>query len=227
MRLTITTVQCATNAEWDAIWSECEYSTYFHSREWAEIWQAYTDGNTRPDPRLVVFSDGKRALLPISRRTEEEGRVEAYLSSPAGTIGGWLSVDGMTIDHAKVLTRFLTRRFVPLVWRMNPYDALALKAAPRKLREDETRAIRLEDGFDTIYRRWTKGHRSAVRQAQRSGVTTKIATTIDEWHTYYALYEDSLRRWGEEATSRYSWKLFETIEEAAAQLTRDFKGKIE
>ena len=64
--VSIVSVRPASISEWDMIWHECEYSTYFHSREWAEIWSKYTKRKMFLTPFLVSFSDGKKALLPFS-----------------------------------------------------------------------------------------------------------------------------------------------------------------
>lgn len=42
-------------------------------------------------------------------------------------------------------------------------------------------------------------------------MTVKEATTHDEWLDYYRVYEDSLRRWGNNATSRYRWEIFDEM----------------
>ena len=64
MALTIEHIAPATAAEWDAVWTRCPYATYFHSREWAEVWSRYSRGKLAPAPLHVDFSDGERALLP-------------------------------------------------------------------------------------------------------------------------------------------------------------------
>ena len=64
--LRVTKTRPASAAEWDALWRDCDYATYFHSREWGEIWHTYTDGNITPQPLMLFFSDNRKALLPIS-----------------------------------------------------------------------------------------------------------------------------------------------------------------
>ena len=64
--ISIKSVRSATINEWDIIWRDCNYSTFFHSVEWAEIWSKYMRGKMTLAPSLVLFSDGKKALLPFS-----------------------------------------------------------------------------------------------------------------------------------------------------------------
>ena len=59
--------------------------------------------------------------------------------------------------------------------------------------EGETHAINLEKGFDVIASNMSKGHRSAVKQAIRSGVSVRIASSIEDWLSYYQVYESICR----------------------------------
>ena len=76
----------------------------------------------------------------------------------------------------------------------------------------ETHAINLEKGFDVIASNMSKGHRSAVKQAIRSGVSVRIASSIEDWLSYYQVYETSVNRWGNRLLGdKYSWELFHEI----------------
>jgi len=193
--------------EWDTIWQNCTYATFFHSREWAEIWEVYKKGKMKPDPKLFEFSDGLKALLPLSRQTSFLGLTNSYFSSPAGTFGGWISLDNLKMDHARLLVSYMVG-LGHLTWRLNPYNDLACNSGAPITREDETHTLNLSHGFDDIFRKMTKGHRSAVRKAIRSGVEIKIATTLEDWKYYYQVYQDSLQRWGDRASSHYGWEMF-------------------
>jgi CelD/BcsL family acetyltransferase involved in cellulose biosynthesis len=201
----------ATDAQWDEIWHACDYATWFHSRGWAEAWQRYSHGGMRPSPRLVRFSDGCRALLPLSVQASHLGLLRLHLSSPAGTFGGWISADALSAAHATLLGALLQANVGALVWRLNPYDPTLEGIALPPAAADETHVLDLRAGFEAVHRRWTKGHASAARKAAREGVTIAAARSLDEWRAYYALYEASLARWGEAASSRYGWELFEAL----------------
>jgi CelD/BcsL family acetyltransferase involved in cellulose biosynthesis len=208
MDITITDVRRATSDEWDEVWRACDYATYFHSREWAEIWSAYTNRRLSSHPILILFTDGKRALLPLSVQEQFRGVVNKYLSSPAKTYGGWLSSHPLDVGHGCLLVDYL-RKTKNICWRLNPYDRLAMQMCPTEAYQDETHAIDLLTGFDVIFKSWTKGHRSAVHKAQKAGVLVKPALSIEDWKEYYKIYEESLERWGNGATSRYGWEFFE------------------
>lgn len=201
--------------EWDYAWCNCPYSTYFHSREWAEIWADYTKGRISPDPLGIELSDGTQIVLPFSKQ-KIKNNIFAWLlkkniSSPAGTFGGWLS--DTTLDHSKqaLLINFIAKRYPNFEWRVNPYEKLLLPIEYFCLTDDITYTLDLSYGFEEIYRRWTKGHASAVRKALKTGIDICVAKSFNEWKSYFRVYEDSLNRWGEKATSNYSLDLFDII----------------
>ena len=211
LSISIANIRPATVGEWDSIWQKCLYSTYFHSREWAEIWNVYTKGSTSPTPLLVTFSDGNKALLPLSLQKSYRGVVSTYLSSPAGTFGGWISADELKLDHAILLANYLSELPGGFYWRLNPYDPLVFQACVKTTYEDETHVLDLADGIDASYQCWRRGHSYGVRKARREGVTVKLASSLEDWHAYYEAYMDSLRRWGDTASSTYSLELFDEI----------------
>jgi hypothetical protein len=211
MTIRINKVRSAHFEEWDFIWNACKYATYFHSREWAEIWCSYTNGKMRPAPKIVIFSDGKMALLPLSCLSSYGGFIKEYISSPAGSFGGWISSDHLQQPHADLLGAYLLSNYKSLKWRVNPYDGNAKRAARKIAENDETQALSLTEGFTAVYKKWTKGSASAAKKARREGVTVEIASGLEKWQKYYLVYEDSLRRWGKSVSSRYHWNLFEII----------------
>jgi len=215
MDIKISSIAKASDSEWDFIWKDCEYSTYFHSREWAEVWTKYTNGRIQPNPLLITFSDGKKALLPLSSQRILKGLAKQHISSPAGTFGGWISRDELNINHGQLLVNYACQKLGSLIWRLNPYDKIVSQCEfskiKSKIKNDETHALNLEGGFDSIYHSWTKGHKSAARKARKAGIIILKADRREHWEKYYATYEDSLQRWGKKATSRYEWKLFEIL----------------
>jgi len=203
--------------EWDAAWRDCPYATYFHSREWSELWRSYTGGAMRPAARLVTFSDGATAVLTLTRQRLRRGLRSRWLSAPAGTFGGWLAGGGtsdvaLTREHALALHAVMTRAS-EVWWRLNPYDPLAPELAPLADEYDDTHVLELEHGYDSTCERAAHGHLSSVRKAVRAGVVTRKATSLDDWRAYFAVYQDSLRRWGDRASSSYGWPLFKGMAE--------------
>lgn len=211
MSLTIVDTWTPSSEEWDNMWQNCPYSTYFHSREWAEIWAVYTGGKINPDPLGITISDGTKVILPFSRERIFKGLAKRYISSPAGTFGGWLSDRPLNVFQQTLLIKFVVNHYENLVWRFNPYEKILCKPGFGCITLDETHVLNLSLGFEEIYRSWTKGHSSAARKARKArkaGVEISLAESMEDWENYFRVYEDSLIRWGEKKTSTYSWHLF-------------------
>jgi lipid II:glycine glycyltransferase (peptidoglycan interpeptide bridge formation enzyme) len=212
-------VRNASNEEWDNIWLNCSYSTYFHSREWAEVWQEYSNKSIQPDPRMVFFSDGKKALISLSCQMLFKGVIKYYLSSPAGTYGGWLSGDDLKKEHAALLTNYMTRDIKNLSWRLNPYGTDRFDIEPPGAKKEKTQALNLMVGFESLWQRWEKRKESLIRniqKARKQDIIIKPAETLNEWKQYYEIYQDSLRRWGKRASSQYKWEFFQILRQKSS-----------
>ena len=110
--LSIKSVRSADKSEWDEIWQKCDYSTYYHSREWAEVLSVFTKNQLIPQPKIVVFSDGKKALIPLLLEKKMWGLIKNYFSSWDGDYGGPISVDGLGDDHIALIMNYLTKDLV-------------------------------------------------------------------------------------------------------------------
>ncbi|MBA4417145.1 MAG: hypothetical protein C0392_04445 [Syntrophus sp. (in: bacteria)] len=211
--ITIKEIRKATSQEWDRIWSSCDYATYFHSREWAEIWEKHSKDYASPCPRMVIFSDNKNALLPLSLQ-KRKGFIKNYFLTAEGNFGNWISEYYLTGEHITLLTEYLTNHVGNLIWRWNPYDGCGIHINPDdifELEEDETYVIDLRDGYERVFKECSHGHQCSARKAEREGVAIRCAETEGEWQSYFAAYEDSLDRWGESALSRFTWGFFHGI----------------
>lgn len=214
MSLRVVRVSAATTDEWDRTWSSCDYATYFHSRAWAEIWSVSTRGRMRPAPRFLRFSDGTHALLPLSRERLLGGFSHRTWSSPAGTYGGWLAGPGLSAEHASLLVEWLKAHEANLSWRQNPY-APGHQRDTMPWRHDRTLTLDLGPAFEDILRQWSRGHRSSIGKAIRSGITVRRARDDADWRNYYAVYLDSERRWGANASSHYGPGFFDVLRQRA------------
>src|SRR4030042_4726078 len=126
-KVIILNIQPANVNEWDEMWQKCDYSTYYHSRQWAEIVNAYTRGEITPEPKIIIFSDGKRVLIPLLSQKKYLGLIKDYYSSYDGTYGGQISDDQLTPEHTSLIKNYLTKELGDLRWRINPFDELAVK----------------------------------------------------------------------------------------------------
>ena len=200
--------------EWQRFWEECSTATYFHSPEWARVWAAYARGSIRPAAKLIQFSDGAEAIVPWCFEIKARGLLSRYVGSTQGTYGGWLSCEPLHVTHAVRLIQWMTReQRSSLVWRMNPYDETAFRAGVLeglRCRSDVTHAIRLPTAPDQLLKGFKATYRTQIRKVLRSGeFQVSLATRVDEWREYFAVYRDSLERWGDAPETGYGWRLFE------------------
>ena len=146
---------------------------------------------------LARFDDGTEAVAPLTWRARAGGLFRTAFSSPAETFGGWISSDELRPEHQDALVDALLRWTGNLKWKLNPFDPSTPRHLHRATEFDETLAIDLDDGFDAVRRRWTKGHRSGARKAERLGVTVRLAQGAGDWAAYESITAHSERRWGE------------------------------
>ncbi len=214
MSLSISNIRKATFTEWDYLYQNSNTATYFHSREWAEVWARYSEGKMQPHPLAVEFSDNKKALLPLSLKKATRGLPSHYYSSAAGTFGGWINIDDLTLPHAILLMNYFNSKIGNIILRTNPYDKFMIEAARGIGKEDQTHVLDLQGGYDAILKIWDGGKRSIIRKANkanRSGVVIKQANKVQEWESFYSCYNASLKRWGPDASSNYEWRLFDVL----------------
>ncbi len=200
-------------AEWDAVWESAPGATFFHSRAWYEAWAQATGGRLEPHARAVALDDGTRAVVVGARRRVALGLARAVESSPAGTFGGWIAPRALTRAEAARVAREVGAGAAAVVWRANPYDAAMVEAARaiHGVSDDTTQSVDLRDGMDAVLRRWSKGHRATIRQAQRAGVRVRTARDASDWDAYFDVYRDTVDRWGERATVVYGREVFHAI----------------
>lgn len=219
--LYISSIGQASASEWDSAWSNCHYATFYHSRKWFDLWCDYNRGLT-PEPVIIKFSDGKKAMIPLARKTAYSGIVSTLITSPVGTYGGWISSDALEIHHACLLVEYLLSR-KSIRWRINPVDINTPVFSPTSvvtgiagagmsnISMDYTHVVDTTVGFDTVEAAISKSNLRSVRRAFRLGIEVFEAESEKEWADYFNIYGDALQRWGENATSNYHLSLFERI----------------
>jgi lipid II:glycine glycyltransferase (peptidoglycan interpeptide bridge formation enzyme) len=99
---------------------------------------------------------------------------------------------------------------------LNPYDeelaAFRHRAAVSlDCESDDTHYLELTPGFDAVHGKFKKNSAWGIRKAQAAGVRVRTAKSKEDWIAYYAIYQDSLQRWGDRASSRYQFEIFEEM----------------
>jgi hypothetical protein len=218
--LRITSVEDLDAADWDHAWSSSPTATWFQSRAWAESWCEFSRGKLRPEAKRIVFSDGASACVPMCVQRGRflrfsgfpgPGGAVATHVSPGGTAGGWITEAALGKEHAERLTTWLIA-CPGLVWRVNPFDPLAQDATSGIGDDsDPTWLLSLSEGFESVHRSFSKGHRSAARRAEREGVHVEPASGEADWKAYLSVYAESVARWGRHARTVYPPRFFEIL----------------
>jgi hypothetical protein len=209
-------MKAASDQEWDAVVDASPHATFFHSREWARLWQGYTGGALTPAGRLARLDDGVVALLPAVEKTVLDlphvGRLSTSLrtvmSSYGSTYGGWVSATPLTAKHHRALWERTGKLNISL--SQNPFDPGLTAADLPWTRADVTQIVELPDTVEELRRSWSRGHVSAVNKAARGGLTVVPATTARQWRDYVRVYGLSLERWGTPAVVHRD-ELFEAM----------------
>ncbi|MEN8154147.1 MAG: GNAT family N-acetyltransferase [Acidobacteriota bacterium] len=197
--------------EWDEIWNECKYATFFHSREWAELWYQYSNKKLIPDPKILLFNDNVKILLPFTYRTHFHRLIKEYVSSPAGTYGSWISSDRILPEHSELTEKYIKKKIKNISLRINPYNKHISELIINQSRYDFTQAINLTIGFASVRENLKKKYPSSIRkvnQAIKGGVSIRQGVSLEDWENYFDLYSRSLERWGNKVSSSYGWQLF-------------------
>lgn len=237
--ISIVDVSPCDRAEWEAVYRACDYATYFHSPEWVDTWHRFRGDQIKPATKRVVFSDGRRAVLPQASNARGKGLLTTLTTSMEGTFGGWISSDELQLEHALALTDYLLAGTGTNVsWRVSPYSPFAAEVLERvrarsavvdmtgrkrdKLLScalawnkplqvpDDTHALDLTPGFKALYGSQHSITRKA-KKARKAGVEIRLAQSEQDWKQYYSVYQSSVERWGNDPGSSYAWELFETI----------------
>jgi len=213
----------ATLGEWQAAFG-LSGATFFHGPLWAQIWQEYSRGVVVPAPRKIEFSDGQSAVIGAVRVPTRLPYVRQLVLSPEGNCGGWVSGDQLTPVHKQALAREVLRE-PAVIWRRHPLDRLSDGLTVEGERLETTHLIDLGAGAGAAHERWRAGARGAVAHARRAGVTVRNARRIEDWVSYYALYERiaRLRGW----TFIYDQSLFLLLAEVGEPLVELWLAELE
>jgi hypothetical protein len=205
----------ATHDKWLETCKSCDYATFFHTPLWYDIFYEYSQGAIRPACRIITFSDNSSAIIPLAKIVHAGGLYKTYVSSPAGTFGGWVSKDKLSKEHAVLLTGYILS-LDNIFWRENPYDPYLNEVDMLDSAEDFTQTIDLKKSKEELFAVSSRAHVKAVNKALREGVSVREAQSADDWKEHFDNYGKSTKRWERAGTAKknvrpYGWRLFEAI----------------
>jgi len=220
MRVNIVNVTNASDDEWDEIWRYSEVGTYYHSREWTEIWQLYSNNRVKSLPKLILFSDGKKVVLPIMLQNYYCGFIKRFgITGPPSEVkvkyGNWLTSDKLANDHIKLLLNYLTDNYRNLVWRLNPFDedSKKINVHSKYIRRKPffVYMIDLTRGEDYIFANMKQSCRNKIKQGIKNNLIVKEGVELQDWVHYYSIYQDTINRWGGKTLYMFGWEFFELL----------------
>ena len=196
---------------WDVA-RACDHATFFHTPIWHELacstYPSYEDCTivdaTENNVKIVL------PLLKINRHVN--GRLSSLTSTFAGCYGGVISDSTISEeDKACVYRNILSNKVGRFRLTGNPIsnDLPGLLKNRPEHEEDFTHILPLDADYPTLSSRFQSGHKRNLKKGIKLGVTVRKAKSEKDYRAYYDCYEDSLRRWGDQATSQYPWGLFQ------------------
>lgn len=199
-----------TNQElWNDVISNVDGSTYFHTYEWAKIIEQ-TFQNYSIATKVFIFDDDVTAILPLIQIKRFFGLKKYYYSMVPGVYGGILSNDKLTSNQINDIYKYVLNECAQLSVVGNPFlqqhIPIFFTTTPMF-----THVLDLENKTSTDIKSYSKSHRRAIIKAKKQSVYFRIGKTLKDYKEYYNIYLDSLKRWGDKATSKYKFKLFKNI----------------
>ncbi len=201
---------------WWEVARSCEYATFFHTPLWHRLAERALAGH-----RDISFSaraaSGVRAVVPLLKTTGPLGPwFGGAVSTFAGCYGGPIADGPLTESERTTLLEAAGRAAGHVVISGNPLNDEPSRPEGFDRTEDSSQLLRLDAPFEALLSRFSKGHRSGTTKGRRAGVIVRRAESLDDYRSYHEIYQAALDRWGDRATSRYPWKLFETAHRLAA-----------
>jgi Acetyltransferase (GNAT) domain len=190
---------------WDEVAGSCGYATFFHTRAWAEVFCAGM-GDWEDETIAIEFSDGNLGVLPLLRHVDSGHRQ----STAPFVYGGPLFLAPPDDEHMGAVGK-IPRWFDDIVLYDNPFSPYSWHQEGLVRWRIHTHALDLGAGFDAIFAGTGRSLRRLWRNADRTGVSVTLASTLQDVDEYYEAYLDSVRRWGDTAISHYPRELFHAL----------------
>jgi Acetyltransferase (GNAT) domain len=165
--------------------------------EWTDIVCALAGASDAS--RLYDFGDGSRLVLPLVRSARRPRSLATRASLPgAWGFGGLIGGPPRVEQVRAVLADLQAHASLRISVRPNPLAGPVWKAAaPPRMTRIARRAhvVDLRDGFEPVWRHFSKNARNSVRKAERLGVDVELDTAGRHASIFHSLYERSVERW--------------------------------
>ncbi len=196
---------------WYEVADRCKWATYFHTPMWAEI-IANTFPAFEPSAMGFMLKDNITAVIPfVCRKKGGIFKKLEYKSMEPGVYGGIIAEKDLCQDETDKIALSLLRmkktsgRIVG-----SPFKKINLPSS-YKSKKISTHIVSLEDGFDKICKKFSRGQKSNIKQAKKKGVVIRRAETEEDVRHYYHMYQETVKRWGADAKTVYPYHFFSNI----------------
>jgi lipid II:glycine glycyltransferase (peptidoglycan interpeptide bridge formation enzyme) len=186
--------------EWEKMVRDCKYATFFQTPTWYKI-ISETFPKMKICSKKIILND-KTIIVPLLHEYEKN------ILSPFGVYGGYISSDNLSSEENIEISKWIKKNTSNIVWRANPFSKQVINNATIN---DFTQFIDLRTDFDKIYNNFSKGHRYNIKIAKKNSIQYHVASSEDDYKKYYEIYQDSIKRWGKNVSSKYKYTLFENI----------------
>jgi CelD/BcsL family acetyltransferase involved in cellulose biosynthesis len=194
---------------WEGVGSADPSATFFQTPAWSRLVSNMGLGFTDTSV-LVRLQDDALAVLPRMHRTR--GRVFRQIESvPVGLYGAPISERPLTAAEMLTLAGYYRpRRSSGALLVEAPHGTIDL-GVPRKTMT--TQILRWSAGTEAavIVQGYRKGHRTAIRKAEREGVVVARAASMSDFLDYHGVYLETLQRWTRPPGTLYSAELFREL----------------
>ncbi|HEY6757865.1 MAG TPA: GNAT family N-acetyltransferase [Baekduia sp.] len=193
----------APRAVWEQVLASDPTALVTHTPTWLDF--VCRAGDYEDASRLYELPGDRRLVLPMVRRRHLPGALAAEASFPPGFgMGGVLAPGGLQAGDAQVVFSDLARRdVVRTSLRPNPLngDALAAGRPPGVAMVSLlANVLPLDGGFERVWKeRFKSETRTAIRKAERCGLTVERDTSGRLVPVLYELYERSVDRWADQS----------------------------
>lgn len=198
-------------AFWWEVAAACPEATFFHTPLWTRLITAIHP-EWRDASVGFELDGGARAVLPLLETARPiRGLFRDFVSTFGGCYGGLIADVPLQPPSLQKAWQVVlgSGRLARLQLTGNPLSEQWGPPRAAAEREDFTHLLDLSPGYDAVERSFSESTRRWIRKADQVGMAVEAARDEGSFRAYYAIYEESLRRWADRATSSYPWTLFE------------------
>jgi hypothetical protein len=187
---------------WESVLAADPNALVSQTPAWTDLMHRF--GGYDDASRLYELPTGRQLVVPMVRRRHFPSPLAPEASLPMSWgMGGIVAPGGVQrADVAAVLSDLARRKVARTSLRPNPIQAEMWNASvppPAIVVPRLAHVLALEGGFARVWKeRFTGTARTAVRKAQRSGLTVERDTSGRLVPVLYQLFERSVERWAQQ-----------------------------